>query len=413
MTRPLVEIRGPWLLNKGDALMLRAAVDALGGQFDLAAEGGLGERRVPRDAGVEGLRWGAVPAARLSKGWMTRTRRAEAHRDAALLALPGVPRRLRIRDGRDVVGLLDASGFAYGDQWNPARMGRRADYYAMLRARGVRLVLAPQAVGPFEKPEVRATAHRLFGLFDRVWARDAASLEHLRGLDLPGDRLARAPDITHLLHGPPPPRGDWSGRACVVPNARMLDRTDGDVSARYRDFLLTAVGLLRERGADPFLMLHETNDADLAAEIADRSGGMEVIDPPALEAKSILGACRMVLSSRYHALVGSLSQAAPTIGTSWAHKYDALFEEYDCADMLLSPAAPEDALAERLTRALEPGDLRSRLARAAAAQAARVEAMWEEARGLLAPGSLEPTARPGPGAPPARSEPRAPPRPAP
>lgn len=385
---PLVEIRGPWLHNKGDDLMLRACVEALGGRFALAAEGGLGLARLPRGAGVDRLRWSELKAARLSRGFMTRGGRAGALRDAALLALPeGLRTRLRLRDGREVSGLVDASGFAYGDQWNVQRMRRRAAYYAMLRGRGVRFVLAPQALGPFETPEGREAARALLLPFDRVYARDARSLGHLAALDLPPGVALQAPDVSHLLAPAPLPPGDWARRACVVPNARMIDRTDPATSGRYVAFLLLALRLLRERGAEPFVMLHETNDAGLATEIARQAGGLEVIDPPALVAKALLGACRAVVSSRYHALAGALSQATPTIGTSWSHKYDALFEEYRCPEMLVSPLIPEESLRDRLDRALDAGPrdaLRARLAAAALRQSARVEAMWEDTRAILA-----------------------------
>ena len=384
---PLVEIRGPWLHNLGDALMLRAAVAALSPRFALAAEGRLGLDRLPADAGLDRLRWGSVEAARFSRGWMTRTRRLAAWRDAAALALPERARgALRLRDGREVSGLLDASGFAYGDQWQPERMRRRAAYYAMLKGRGVRLAMAPQAFGPFERPDVREAARALFGLFDRIYARDAHSLDHLAALDLPPGREARAPDVTHLLAAPPA-RGDWAGRGCVVPNARMLDRTGTDVAEGYQAFVLLALRLLREAGVEPVLLIHETNDADLGRAIARAAGGVEMVAPPAMEAKAILGACRVVVSSRYHALVGSLSQAVPTIGTSWSHKYDALFEEYGCPEMLLSPLAGEAVLRERLARALDPPSrdaLRGRLTDAAARQRTRVEAMWDDVRATLA-----------------------------
>ncbi len=389
---PLVEIRGPWLANKGDALMLQAVVAALGGRFALAAEGGLGTARLPRGAGVERLAWGGVEEARLSKGWMTRTRRAQALRDAALLALPERARRaLRLRGGREVRGLIDASGFAYGDQWGPERMRRRAAYYAMLKGSGVRLVLAPQALGPFERPEIRDAARALLAPFERAYARDGRSKRHLDALDLPPGVARVAPDVTHLLHPPAPPAGAWGQRACVVPNARMLDRTEGEVAGRYVAFLLAALRLMREAGLDPFLMLHESNDAGLAAEIARRAGGgagggVEIVDPPAPEAKAILGAARVVLSSRYHALIGALSQGVPTIGTSWSHKYDQLFEEYGCPEMLLTPLAGEATLRDRLARALEAPSrdaLRATLRDAARAQSAKVEAMWDDLRGVL------------------------------
>ena len=382
----LIEIRGPWLHNKGDALMLRAAVDALRDRFGLAVADGLGMGDPPPDLGLDRLRWGGVEAARLSRGWMTRAWRVATYRDAAALALPERARRaLRLRDGRGVTGLLDASGFAYGDQWGTARMERRRAYYAMLRERSVRLVMAPQAYGPFERDDVREAAHALFGLFDRVYARDDHSREHLDALGLPPGRVASAPDITHLLRAPPV-GGRWAGRACVVPNARMLDRTGEDVAERYTGFVLLALRLLGEAGAEPFVMLHEANDAALGAEIARRAGGVEVVDPPALEAKAILGACRVVVSSRYHALVGSLSQAVPTIATSWSHKYVAIFEEYGCPEMLLSPTEPEAALRARLAQALEPPGreaLTARLAAASARQSERVRAMWDDLRAVL------------------------------
>ena len=387
---PLIEIRGPWLHNKGDVLMLRAAVDALADRFALAVEGGLGLQRLPPDAGVESLLWGAVEDARLSKGWMTRTRRATAWRDAAALAL--LPDRaraaMRLRDGRAVSGLLDVSGFAYGDQWGPERGRRRTAYYTMLKRRGVRLAMAPQAFGPFERAETRRAARALMEPFDRIYARDERSLEHLLALGLPPDRIAQAPDITHRLRPPAPPPGDWGQRACVVPNARMLDRTGEDMAEAYIGFVLLTLRLLREAGADPFVMLHEANDVELGAEVARRAGGgLEVVDPAALEAKAILGACRVVVGSRYHALIGSLSQATPTIGTSWSHKYTTLFEEYGCPDMLVTPLAEEGALRERLHRALDPqtGEaLRADLRAAAGRQARQVAAMWDDLRGVLA-----------------------------
>lgn len=394
-----MEIRGPWLPNKGDALMLDACVEALGGRFALAAEGALGLARRPRGAGLDRLAWGSLPAARLSRGFKGGGARGAALRDAALLALPeGLRARLGVRDGRAVAGLLDASGFAYGDQWGAERMRRRAAYYAAMKARGARLVMAPQALGPFEAGEGREAARALLAPFERVYARDARSLAHLEALGLAPGVAAQAPDVSHLLAPAPLPPGDWARRACVVPNARMLDRTGPETAARYRAFLALALRLLQERGARPFLMLHESNDAALAAEVAReaRAGGegVAVIDPPAREAKAILGAARAVVSSRYHATVSALSQATPTLGTSWTHKYDALFEEYRCPEMLVSPALPEEALRDRLDRALDAGPrdaLRARLASAARRQAARVEAMWEDARAVLAGEAPRPT----------------------
>ena len=57
-----------------------------------------------------------------------------------------------------VSALVDASGFAFGDQWGPGpsrQMGRLFGSYA--RA-GKPVVLLPQAFGPFQEPEVAEAA---------------------------------------------------------------------------------------------------------------------------------------------------------------------------------------------------------------------------------------------------------------
>ena len=123
--RPLVEIRGPWLLNKGDALMLRAVVEALEGRLRARRRGraraappaAKGGRGAPRLGGRRGR--AAVPRlddAHPARRGAARRGRAEAARRGAPGAAAarrtlcqGPDRRLGLRLRRPVGPRADAA----------------------------------------------------------------------------------------------------------------------------------------------------------------------------------------------------------------------------------------------------------------------------------------------------------------
>lgn len=389
---PSVEIMGPWLQNNGDGLNLWSVVDRLSDSASLAVSTPLGLDRLPDEPLLSWVKWtpdwnslGEAIRAGSPSGIFRLVR------DGAVLAL--APRAVLeargLVPGRQLTALLDCSGYAYGDVWGTHRVRQRTAYYRRLKNNGSLLVMLPQAFGPFEKPEMRRCASELLGLCDLIWARDRVSLEHLETLSL-GDALAGiAPDITHLLQGTPPQDPDaWRRRVCIVPNARMLDRTAADVSRRYTRFLLDAIGLIRGRGLEPWLVVHEKNDLSLAAEVRDADAGqLPILNEDALVSKGVLGASFAVIGSRYHALVSALSQGVPTIGTSWSHKYSELFDDYGAGRFLLSPAEDEVQIHVRIRELLDAGNrdrIAAGLTERAAAQKAKVEAMWQTIESRMA-----------------------------
>ncbi len=389
-----VEVLGPWLMNKGDELMLRAIVERLGPRATLAVSTDLKAGGIAGLPAMPRIVW---PPDREDVGHTLRRRSVACGLSIVKRAvlLPAAPRPwLRGRGmvaGRDVAALLDASGFAYGDQWNVERIARRTTYFRRVRRHGTKLIMLPQALGPFDKPEVRDAARAMFDQFDLIYAREEASLQHVLACGVSPDRAAACPDISHLLDGVTPPDPDaWATRVCVVPNARMTDRTDLAVAARYLDFLVAAVGAVRRRGLEPVILLHETNDDTLLAALLDRLDDKpRVVDEDGVTTKGILGCAYANLGSRYHSLVSSLGQATPTLGTSWAHKYDELFDEYACPEWLLSPTLDDDALRQRLDAFLSEATnlgLRERLRPRAESQKAKVAAMWERVETLIGGG---------------------------
>jgi colanic acid/amylovoran biosynthesis protein len=57
----------------------------------------------------------------------------------------------------------------------------------------------------------------------------------------------------------------------------------------------------------------------------------------ALEVKGIISQCYMTFSSRYHGIVSSLNTGVPCLATSWSHKYETLFKDFNREDCVLDP----------------------------------------------------------------------------
>jgi colanic acid/amylovoran biosynthesis protein len=216
-----------------------------------------------------------------------------------------------------------------------------------------------------------------------VFARDRSSLEHLEPFRGRGAAIDTAPDFTVGVKARLPegfePR---PGLVALIPNRRMVDKAAAASAQQYVDFLAGCAAHVARRGMQPLLVVHDTGlDRELAEAVRRQAGaGAEVLvepDPRAL--KGVLGACRLVVASRYHALVGALVQGVPALATGWSHKYGELFEDFGCPDALVEVTAPAAEVAARLDALLD-GPERERvianLRRAAADYARRTEAMW-------------------------------------
>jgi len=379
-----IELFGPRLVNKGDDMMLKAVLARLGASNVLAATPRRGIDAPPREAGLKEIFWPPTATEALEAVRSRSRGRSMALAKRSMLTL--VPSSVRFRKGfvrgSDVRTLLDCSGFAYGDQWSPERMVARTHYFRRLKDQGARLIMLPQALGPFESPAVRSAASELLATFDLIFVRESASKAHVDALQIPNAGGTVVPDLTHTLRPKAPEDPEsWRSRVCVIPNKRMLDKTEVAVRSAYVAFLVRCMRSIRDRRLTPCIVLHEANDRSLAAEIGRQLDfAISVYDEPALETKGILGSCRAVISSRYHGLVSALSQATPTLGTSWTHKYDALFSEYGCSECLVSPLASADAVEEKLDLVLDESaqqGLRDRLAAAAERQKVKVDEMWK------------------------------------
>jgi len=408
---PLIELVGAAFSNKGAELMLRTAMVEI-------------RERLPSARFAMNLHRGS-PAQRRSIGaadvvWRPSRSRlvSSAHRRLASVyaslgrcrdeIMPeletGAGRMAALRDWwrsaraarsvhsvlpDEVDAVVDVSGYAYGDGWGWRHTDQLPTYYRALRRRGSRVILLPQTLGPFEDSRVRRIFLDVYAAADIVYARDDQSLEHARAVLPETFRLRRAPDIT--IRREEAAGLDWvEGKACVIPNRNMTTHLGADVARGYVRFLERVLRMLRQLGAEPFVLIHDLGGGDerVAREAIAAVGGVEIVkeDDP-FRVKAIIGRSFLTVSSRYHGLVAALSQGVPSLATGWAHKYETLLEDYGVPEALLDPLASEEVLTASLRRLFVPekrAEVSSALLHAEAKRVSEVERMWDEVMPLIA-----------------------------
>lgn len=378
----IIEIRNAGFQNKGAELMLLAIVARMRGAYPDATLA-----MVPSSPdGSQPFRkltaLGLHPKASLSRLGL------EWSGAAAL-----IPARLRQRYGlvldREVDVVLDAAGFAYSDQWGAASSLELAQAARRWRRRGARLVLMPQAFGPFENREIRSAIRSAVDCADLVMPRDATSYRYLTGVTGEQDHIRQYPDFTNLLEGVVPDDFDSSRfGVALVPNYRMIDKTGDSSGARYVDFMNACAKRLLERDAQPFVLVHEGKDDErLAQQISAASGNIPIVrekDP--LRIKGVLGASRAVVASRFHALVSALSQGVPAVATGWSHKYTELFDDYGFPEGVMSVTDSVDkivAMMDRLVDADSSEEITARLLPHSARLNALSKDMWSAVQSVI------------------------------
>lgn len=290
-----------------------------------------------------------------------------------------------IVDPAEVDIVLDASGFAFSDQWGAAPVRELLAKMNDPRRSGQLLVLLPQALGPFEERTVREATKALLRRAALVCARDDASFEAVAVL-CDRSKLRRYPDFTLAVHAVPSPADVPERFSAIVPNLRMLDK--GARAEDYLKFLTHAVDTLERRGEHPCFVLHDAHeDRKVVMTLESRGLHIPVIEHPDPRVlKGILARASVVVASRFHALVSSLSQAVPCIGAGWSHKYPELFKDFGCPELLiseLSDVARIDGLLEMLSVPDRREDAVSRIREASQRLRRETSEMWREIEALV------------------------------
>jgi colanic acid/amylovoran biosynthesis protein len=342
-----IEILGAGFKNKGAHLMLIAIVEALSRSYPEARLAVRSKKGKNWDPGGLGLYQKPAISEHVFGNLVTRLRFNRQARQQYKMILDS-----------DVDVILDASGFKYSDQFDHFRIWRRAKKIANWKKSGKKIILLPQAFGPFEVPKVRAAVKLIVENCDLLFPRDPDSLGYVNRLVGDQEHIQMYPDFTNKIGGIVPEYFPAAkSRACLVPNAQMIKKTSDAVGESYIPFFAKCARYLEKSGLEPFILPYDLKkDRSLAHEITEKSGvPMEIIEEEnPLHLKGIIGKCHLVVGSRFHALICALSQGIPALATGWSHKYNHLYNDYRCTELLISDLDFEAQAQEKLQRLKDP-----------------------------------------------------------
>lgn len=282
--------------------------------------------------------------------------------------------------------VLDANGFRLGDHLDkPDEYYQNMEYYyRTLKARGAAIILLPQAFGPFKTDLAKKGAEIADKYADLLIARENVSKKHLIDVGVDPQKIRQYPDFTVTTAGVFPEKyQSLKGGVCIIPNTRMIKDTRLS-SQEYHAILESIINRILQTDKKIFLLNHEgKEDMEICKEI---NRGYDnrftvVTGLNAKEIKGLIGFCYMVISSRYHGAASSLNQGVPCLATSWSHKYQLLFEDFDLKNHIIDPGDTTKKIEKKINFLLDQEKhtaIKKHLLAEAEKISQKTEYMWEE-----------------------------------
>jgi len=373
-----IEIKGVQFVNKGAELMLASVVERIKAYWpdaEIVLEGN------PFSPYKSRAKLGAFQKLSLRKNIL----------DLNFIAywLPMSVRRYLRKWGivteADINVVLDAAGFAYGDQWGALKITHLGGELSRYEKSGCKYIFLPQALGPFTREKDRTTLKLSLPKAALICAREKDSFENIRGLIGDAENLVQMPDFTNAVNGIVPDY--WSNgeqKVCFIPNSNMIGvkNQNNNWKRNYIAIMKLLITYVKTQGLTPVLLNHEgEGDRDICNQLNTFfDNSLEVIEEShPLKVKGIIGASKAIVCSRFHGCVSALSQGIPNLGTSWSHKYEQLFNEYGVPELLIDPLADDESLNSLMDKVLNDNETYVSVINSKAAQYKDVtENMWQK-----------------------------------
>lgn len=376
MKELIIELRGVEFHNKGAELMLYAILEQV-------------RERKPDTIFVMEKRYSVPIKKQRQVGIYTKANIVKFGVNTAFIAKMTpkfIRRKLKFILEEEINVVLDGSGFAFGDFWGAKKAGSRlADHIINWKQSGKKIIVLPQAFGPFTNTELQDKMKIILNNADLIFARDSYSYDYLTQLKAKNTNVFLKPDFTNLIKGKLPSYFESENvNVAIIPNNKLLESTVFSSRDEYVAFLNRLTDLITGFGKTPFFLIHEgAKDMQLAVEVNSQyKKSIKIIkeDNP-LYVKGIIGKSDAVITSRFHGLVSALAQGVPCLCVGWSHKYLALVEDYGYAQGLIkNDELMSEALSSKVTMILDAkqsAEIKDLLLKASVKQKADSADMWD------------------------------------
>jgi len=377
----IIELRGVEFHNKGAELMLHAIIEKIKSKFP--------------DVMFVMEKTASAPMSKQKEfGIFTKTN-FKLYKFPLKYVFALVPQSIRRNNNLVTEGeidiVIDGSGFAFGDQWGAWKAGYRlADHIIKWKKDGKKVIMMPQAFGPFTDQALKVKMQTIIKYSDLIFARDRISYEYMLGLDPKATNIKLRPDFTNLIKGSIP--SDFNPKTCevaIIPNNKMIETASEAGGIAYVNMLKKMVELIQDKGYKPFFLIHE-GKKDLALALKTNESIKNqvpvVIEDNPLHVKGIIGASKAVITSRFHGLVSCLAQAIPCLATGWSHKYEMLLEDYGYGEALVDVNSDDTVLLQKIESVLDESSratIVEKLKKNSVDQKKLSEETWKEIFALL------------------------------
>lgn len=253
---------------------------------------------------------------------------------------------------------IDGSGFVFSDQFNITSKTILATRQLLdfLSNQGCKIVYLPQAFGPVQKKTTKEMLGVLSKYATLMMPREKISYNILQEsgvVDM--NKVKLFSDFTSIVDGVFPSRYEHLRNGiCVIPNVQMINKGAITIE-KYIALIERIILTCRESGKIVYLLNHEgEKDEQLCYRIKENlPHNIEVVTGiNALEVKGLIGSAYLVVSSRFHGVASSLNSCVPCLATSWSHKYQELFKDYQLNDCVL-PLDDEKQAIDKIHRMMD------------------------------------------------------------